>query len=208
MSTFVRRRKTKKQDALAKQVRKNTKVLGQREQGRLLTTMDTTPDTTAVMLNCAAIAVGDDEGDRSGREIHAESISIRGSIAKAAASTATSVRFMLLRDNLGSTTPPTLADLFTGEGNFFDNKHRLMQEQNMKRFTIFWDYSFVLNENFDGQVTTKLFKYYKKLNFKMTFTGTTGATEGKNSLWLLTGSDEASSVPIVAGDIVFKFTDM
>ncbi len=210
MSTFIRRRKTKSASTstLAKQVRKNTKILNNREIGRKRIVMDATPDTTAVVQNVSLIVQGDDVSNRHGRKIQAKSISVSGSIAMAVASTATQVRFMIFRDNLGTTTAPTLADLFADENDFFNNQHRLINEQPMKRFTILWDKFIVLNENFDGQLTTRGFKFFKKLNFPILYTGTASTDEGKNSIWFMSGSDEASSVPSVSGDILFHFSDL
>ncbi len=193
---------------LVKKVNKNTRILAQREFGRIRVALDATPDTTAVIQNLAPIGQNDDVGGRTGRQIHAESISIRGSLVKAATSAGVTVRFLLFRDNLGSTTPPVLTDLFFDENDFFNNLHRIDSEQNMKRFTVYWDKFIILNEGFDGQTTLASFKYYKKLNFKMIFTGIAATNEGKNSLWFMSGSGEASLVPAVAGDAIFKWTDI
>ncbi len=170
--------------------------------------MDTTPDTTAVVQNVSIIAQGDDVANRHGRKIHAKSILIQGSIEKNLASTSTMVRFLLFRDNLGTTTAPTLTDLFNDEDDFFSNVPRKINEQPMKRFTILWDKHFVLNENFDGQRFVRGFKFSKKLNFDILYTGTANTDEGKNSLWFMSGSDEGSNVPIVRGDMIFKYSDL
>ncbi len=201
---------TKKQHEakLQKQVNKNSRILNRREMGRLRVTMDSTPDTTAVVQNISFIQTGDDVSQRQGRKIHAESISVSGSIRKAATSTGDTVRLLIFRDNLGTTTAPTLTDLFSDEDDFFNNKHRLINEQPMKRFSILWDKYIILNESFDGEITQASFKFSKKLNFPILYTGAANTDEGKNSLWLLTGSNEASLVPNLIGDIVFKFSDI
>ncbi len=193
---------------LAKKVRKNTAQLAGQEIGRIRIEMDSTPDTTAVVQQISAVSSGDDVGFRSGRKIHAKSISIRGSINKAAASAFTTIRVLIFRDNLNTGTPPTLADLFTDENDFFGNKHRLINEQPMKRFTILWDHYINLNEGFDGQLTSAHFKKMIKLNHKILFTGGAVTDEGKNQLWLMTGSNEATNVPNMKGDIVFRFSDL
>ncbi len=193
---------------LEKKVNKNTRILGSREQGRIRVTMDTTPATAAVVQNVSFVQTGDDVSQRQGRKIHAESVLISGSIVKNALSPATSVRFLLFRDNLGSTTAPTLNDLFTDENDFFDNHPRLINEMPMKRFTILWDKFIVLNEFFDGQIMTKGFRFSKKLNFNILYTGAANTDEGKNSIWFMSASDEASNTPNVNGDIVFKWTDL
>ncbi len=189
-------------------VRKNTKALSSKELGRVRVTLDSSPDTTAVVQNVSFVAQGDDVGDRHGRKIHAQSLSVRGSIVKAGGAANTKIRMMIFRDNLGSTTAPTLADLFTDENDFFDNHHRLINEMPMKRFSILWDKYIILNEPFDGALTVQAYKFTKKLNFDVLYTGTTASNEGKNSLWFMSGSNQVSAVPANTGDIVFKFSDL
>ncbi len=194
--------------SLAKKVRKNTKILASKELGRVRVDMDSTPDTTAVVQNLSFVAQGDDVFERHGRKIRAKSISVSGTIIKATAATSNGVRFIIFRDNLGTTTAPGLVSLFSDENDFHENKHRLVNESPMKRFTILWDKYIVLNENFDGQTTMAKFSFSKKLDFDILYTGAGNTDEGKNSLWLLSGSDEATLVPIVTGDIVFKYSDL
>lgn len=193
---------------LKKKVNKNSKQLARKELGRIRINMDSTPDTTAVVQNVSFVAQGDDVVQRHGRKIHAEHVAIQGNIIKHTASISNGVRMILFRDNLGSTTPPTLGDVFGDEENFFSNQIRSINEMPTKRFTILWDKYIVLNENFDGQTTMASYKFSKKLNFDILYTGTAATDEGKNSLWFMSGSDEATNVPIVLGSIVFKYSDL
>lgn len=204
------RRSTKKVTvgSLAKKVSKNTRALASKEKGRIRIVMDTTPDTTAVVQNLSFIAQGDDVDARHGRKIHAESISVSGISIKLAAGTSTRSRFIIFRDNLGTTTAPTLADLFSDEDDFFNGHHRLINEQPMKRFTILWDKYVIQNQAFDGQAPVARLKFFKRLNFNVIYTGVAATDEGKNSLWLISGSSEATNVPTVSGDIVFKYSDL
>ncbi len=194
--------------ALASQVRKNTRQLNAQEIGRVRITMDATPDTTAVVQNVSFVSQNSDVTGRRGRKVHAIHLSVSGSLIKNTASPATTVRMMIFRDNLGTTTAPTIADLFSDENDFFQNKHRLSNEQPMKRFTILWDKFIILNEHFDGEITAVSFSFQKKLSFDILYTGTSTTDEGKNSLWFMSGSNEASNVPAVTGDIIFKFSDL
>ncbi len=193
---------------LSKKVNKNTRILASREIGRFLTVMDPTPDTTAVIQNLSGIAQGNDVGDRHGRKLHAESVSVSGSLNKLGVSALTKVRLFIFRDNSGTTTPPVLTDLFTDINDFFDNNHRINSEQNMKRFTILWDKHILLNEGFDGQLTGKSFKFFKKLNHDILYSGTSSTNEGQGSIWYMSASNEASNVPALTGDIVFKYSDL
>ncbi len=42
----------------------------------------------------------------------------------------------------------------------------------------------------------------------MNFSGAGATDEGKNSIWLITGSDEATNVPTVNADAIFRYTDI
>ncbi len=206
--SFVRKKSTKKADALAKQVRKNTRALGSKEFHFTRTAVDTTPDTTAVIQNLSAIAEGLDDNNRLGRKIHAEKIEISGIMSKHSVSTFSSYRIVLFRDNFGTTTAPDRADLFENENDFFNGKPRAHSTQKLKRFTILMDKHIVLNETFDNNNTARPFSFTKKLNWNILYTGTAATDEGKNNLWLMTGSDEATNVPSVELDAMFTFSEM
>lgn len=193
---------------LKKKVNKNSKILASRELGRIRIAMDSTPDATAVVQNISALAQGDDVDDRHGRKIHAVHVSAQGSILMHTTSSQTRVRMVLFRDNLGTTTAPVLTDLFADENDFTDNVQRLVNEQPMKRFTVLWDKYIIINEFFDGATPSVSFKFSKKLNFDILYTGAASSNEGKNNLWFVSGSNEASNVPELTGDIVFKYSDL
>ncbi len=193
---------------LKKKVNKNTKKLHSMEIGRLRITMDPTPDTTAIVQDLTGITQGDDVAFRHGRKVHAISLSVSGSVIKNTASAVTRMRFFLVRDNLGTTTPPVLTDLFSDQDDFFNNQHRLINEQPMKRFTVLWDKYIVLRENFDGETSAIGFRFKKKLNFDVLFTGAAATDEGKNHIYFVSGSDEATNVPAVTGDIVLRYSDL
>ncbi len=193
---------------LAKQVARNTALLKSVEIGSARREMVTTADTTATLREISETAQGDDIDNRHGRRIKAFSVSIRGSLVKAGLSAGSKVRFVVFRDNYGSTTIPTLSDLFIDEQDFFDNENKRDDPYTNARFTIMWDKYIILNENFDGQATAKSFKFYKKLNHNIIYTGTAATDEGKGSMWLLQGGTPTTNVTNVTGDIVFKFTDI
>ncbi len=206
--TIMPRRNGKALASLSKKVAKNTRILGQREVKRVKVTIDSTPDTTAVMQNVSAVAEGLGSNERNGRMIHAVGVQIGGITAKNPTATFNALRFVLFRDNLGTTTAPVVTDLFDSESDFFDNKPRTEHIQKRKRFTVLWDKHIILNESFDGNVSAKSFKFSKKLNFRILYSGSAITTEGRNSLWLISGSDEATNVPSVDADIIFKYTDL
>ncbi len=194
--------------ALAKKVNKNTRILNNRERDHVITDLTTPLTTTTDIINLCAIGQGDETNERVGRKVHIESISIRGTVFKNAASIFSRIRFVVVRDNLGSTTAPVAGDLFGSVSDMFDNKHQLVNEQALKRFTILWDKFIILNENFDGQVTCKAINFKKKLNHNMLFTGAASTDEGKNSIWMFSISDEASNTPVVNADCRITYSDL
>ncbi len=201
---------TKKQSLarLSKKVNKNTRLLGSREIKNVRVDIDATPDTTAVVQNVSFVAQGDGVTQRSGNKIKANSISCAGTLIKAAASSSNGVRILIFRDNNGTTTAPVLTDLFLDENDFFNNQQRIQDPQNMARFSILWDKYIILNEGFDGQTTMVKYNFHKKLNHNIYFSGSLNTNEGKNGIWIMTGSDEASVVPALAGSTIFKFSDL
>ncbi len=84
----------------------------------------------------------------------------------------------------------------------------MINEQPMKRFTVLWDKYIVLRENFDGETSAIGFRFKKKLNFDVLFTGAAATDEGKNHIYFVSGSDEATNVPAVTGDIVLRYSDL
>ncbi len=193
---------------LAKKVRKNTRILNQREIGRVSQDLTASPTTTASIQLVSSTATGDDISSRDGRKIHAESIEISGNVSKAAAAPFSLYRILLVRDNLGTTTAPVITDIFQDEDAFFQGEPRLHNPQPLKRFTVLWDKFIVLNEGFDGQREVKSFKMKKKLNFDIFYSGTTATDEGKNSLWLIQASDEATNVPVVNAGFIMMYSDL
>ncbi len=208
MSTFVRRRKTKTQDKLVKQVKKNTRMINSREKSFLRTVVDSTPDTTAVVQNIAIPAQGDDDNQRIGRKIHAEKIEIGGRIIKHSTASSSSVRYIIVKDNSGTTTAPVVTDIFENETDFFSGAPRAHNAQALKRFTILWDKHMIINEAFDGNASMPKIHFTKKLNLNILFTGPAITDEGKNNLYLISGSDEGTNVPAVVADTVFTYSDL
>lgn len=194
---------------LARKVNKNARVLGNREIKRIRFTFgDTTPSTTSVVQNLTGIGQGDAPNQRTGSKIHLKHVSVSGSIVKNTSFPFTKIRMIIFRDNLGGTTPPVIGDIFSSEDDFHDNEHRQPEEQPMARFTVLWDKYIILNEGFDGQTTAAAFKFSKRLNSTVLFSGSASTNEGKNSLWLMSASDEATNTPSLTADIVVKYSDL
>lgn len=201
-------RKQSGMKALARKVAKNSRILAQREIGRVAANLAAAPSTTSTIQLVSSTATGSDISSRDGRKIHAESIEISGNVAMHTSAPFSLYRMVLVRDNLGTTDAPIITDIFADEDGFFNGEPRLSNPQPLKRFTILWDKLITLNENFDGQTQVKAFKFKKKLNFDIYYSGTTATDEGKNSLWLIQGSDEATNTPNVSASFVMQYSDL
>ncbi len=193
---------------LAKKVNKNSRLLNAREMNFARVTIDASPDTTAVVQLISEVGQGDEDNQRIGRKIHAESIELTAILSKNSAATFNSVRMVIVCDNLGSTTPPVVTDVFENENDFFNGQMRSHSSQNLRRFTILMDKHIILNEAFDNNISAKSIRFKKKLNFNIYFTGAATTDEGKNCLYLISGSDEGTNVPAVVGDTMFVFSDL
>ncbi len=208
MKLAYRGRKQSGMKALAKKVSKNSRLLAGREIGRVNADLATGPSTTSTVQLISSTASGSDISSRDGRKIHAESIEISGNVAMNATAIFSIYRMVLVKDTAGTTTAPVITDIFQDEDAFFQGEPRLPNPQPLKRFVVLWDKVITLNENFDGQRQVKAFKMKKKLNFDVYYSGTNATDEGKNSLWLIQGSDEATNVPSVNAAFVFSYSDL
>ncbi len=162
------------------------------------------PNTTGATVDLSAIAQGDDVANRQGNKVRAKYLSIRGFVAKHASATNTQLRMMVVRDNNGSTTPPTIGSLFTTVTVFRQNKNKRGDPQTNSRFSVLWDKFIILDDikQIDAQVNFSM-----SLDHHIFFSGTAATDEGKGHLWLLIASSEATNDPIVTVDSMLKFID-
>lgn len=163
-----------------------------------------TCSTTVTITNLTAIAQGDDFDDRDGNKIRVKSLSLRGNMRMSESATQTRARIMIIRDNNGSTTAPLIGDLFLNAAAYTGNRHKLSDPQTNSRFTVLLDKTFDMSDN--GR-KVYCWKYYKQLDHHAFFTGPASTDEGKGSLWVFSGSSEATNVPINEIDAIVKFID-
>ncbi len=161
------------------------------------------PNTTGTVLNLTAISQGDDFSNRQGRKIKLFSIRSMGSVRVNASSTRSHGRFMIVRDNLGSTTIPAIADMFVSVAQFLANQPKLDDPQTNARFTVLFDKFYILEQ----EQSIKKIDHYQKIGSHVTFTGTAGTDEGKGNIYVFSASNEATNDPIVAVSTVIKYID-
>ncbi len=165
----------------------------------------TDPNSTGVVTHLTAIAQGSDFSNRIGRKIKLLSLSIRGNIAINGSATNSIYRLLILRDNSGTTTPPTIANLFTDTATFLNNKNKIGDPQSNSRFTVLSDTWYTIN--IGNENTRKKIQIYKKVNFHVNYSGTAATDEGKGCVYALQASSEASLDPIVTADVMIKYID-
>ncbi len=156
--------------------------------------MTVDPNTTGAVVPLTAIATGDTITTRAGRQIILKRLDAMGTITLHSSATASFVRMMVVRDNIGSTTPPVITDMYTSAVQFANNKQTLDTPQIRHRFTILWDKWIALDA---GQGLVKTFKFVKRLNTRCFFTGSASTDGGTNNLYLFIASNEATNDLIV-----------
>ncbi len=162
------------------------------------------PNTTGIVVSLCGIAQGDDISNRTGSKIRAKYLRARGKVVINASATASSLRIMIVRDNLGTTTAPGIDDLFASVTDFHNNKNKDGDPQSNARFSILWDKFILLDAVFKSQVA---FDYNMSLDHHISFTGTSATDEGKGCIYALMASSEATNDPVVTADVMIKWLD-
>ena len=164
------------------------------------------PNTTGAVVHVTGIAQGDDVNERQGNMITLRKLNVRGSVLKnSASSVPTKLRIMVVRDNLGTTTPPTIGSMFSTVAVFAANQNADGDPQTVARFTVLMDRFISLVD--DATSEQQGFSMTKTLNSTCLFTGTAASNEGKGCLYLFIASSETTNDPVVAADAQIFYTD-
>ncbi len=164
----------------------------------------TGPDTTGSVIALTDIPGGTGFNARTGRKVKLVSIRHQGKVSLHASATNTFGRFVVVRDNLGDTTAPTIADLFGSATNMLNGLSRLDDAQTNAQFTVLYDKWYTLNSATQENMRINKFK---KITFHITFTGTGATDEGKGCVYLMDVSSEATNVPAVTVITTSKYID-
>ncbi len=163
------------------------------EYFRVATSFNVDPNTTGAVANMTNIGQGDGTSNRQGNKIRAKQLLVQGKIQLHASATDSHVRMVLVRDNNGSTTQPTIAALYGSATNFFNNLLKVGDPQTNSRFSVLWDKMVFLNSD----TPTKGIHYTMALDHHIYYSGTAGSDEGKGNIYLFIASNEATNDPIV-----------
>ncbi len=162
------------------------------------------PNSTGAVVNCTAIAAGDDNDERTGRQIILKELSVAGTVTLHASATNTYMRMMVVRDKIGNTTPPLITDMFANIAQFHNNKQDKGTPQVANRFQVLYDQWIVMDA---GHGLTQGFKFTRKLNSRCFYTGTTSTSEGTGNLYLFISSNETTNDPVVIGAVRVKWVN-
>ncbi len=164
------------------------------EYFRVATSFNVDPNTTGAVANMTNISQGDGTSNRQGNKIRAKQLLVQGKIRLHPSATDSHVRMVLVRDNNGSTTQPTIAQLYGSATNFFNNLLKVGDPQTNSRFSVLWDKLVLLNSD----TPTKGVHYTMPLDHHIYYSGTAGSDEGKGNIYLMIASNEATNDPIVS----------
>ncbi len=186
--------------AMARQLRGLINV----EYHSLSTVFTADPNTSGSVQNLTAIAQGDTVNARQGEKLRVKHIEVGGIITLHASATNSQVRMMIIRDNNGSTTAPSISSLFANATTFFTNRLKLGTPQTNSRFTVLWDRYIIMDA---GHGLTQKFHWSSGLDHHVFFTGTSATDEGKGHMYLFIASNEATNDPVVAANATIKWID-
>lgn len=165
----------------------------------------------ATFLCLNAIAQGDGESNRDGRQVVVKSINIRGDVSQTAiqdqadARASTVVRLLLVKDKQTNGAQLNAEDVLLDTSGLDVHSHRNLQYE--QRFEVLWDKTIQLDfttSQSDGVNTAstagqkKPFHIYKKLDMPVNFTDTTAVVGSiaDNSLHLIALATVAGSCTI------------
>lgn len=159
-----------------------------------------TPNSSGEIEQLSLVAQGSSQSERTGLEIRAHEIHIRG---KWFSSTANSVcRMIVYYDTRqGIDSKSTVAEVLE-EVNPFS----AMNQARDKRYKVLMDRFFSLND--DVAPSGPIFKtinWKKKLDFPIAYNGTLATDGEKNQIWMLTITDQPTAVAGFRFSVLFSY---
>ncbi len=170
-----------------------------------------TVGTTAIIARLSTMAQGDLDGSREGNEVLSKSVQFYGRMDASVNSTATILRLIVVKDRQNNGIPPTAAELLD-TGADIDAFHPVFLSDIRNRFVTLYDKRWRLTFDADANTASShgLIDFKVKLAGKQYFAGTTDAdgSAGKNSIWSLIVSNEATNTPTVVLSSRYIFQDV
>lgn len=177
------------------------KTLINSELKRFDTNVSQTPTTTAAIQLLTPIDQGDDVGNRNGNSILAKYHTFGYTMTIDGAATGTIVRIIVFTDGDNDGQTPTAAEVLENS-TLINSAHN---RDYTARFTVLHDKTYCMSINSDRVIQDKV---YTPLNFHIKYITGTGSTGfGKNNIWYLYMSNEATNAPIFLGYSRLAFYD-
>lgn len=177
--------------AVAQSVRRLVNV----EYKSVPTVLTADPNSTGTVQNLTAVAQGNDQDERSGNKIRLKRIVVKGTVEIHASGETSRVHIVVARDNNGSTTIPSITDLYTSADALQKGVPKLGDPQSNSRFSILMDKMILVNDVARNQ---HYVNFSRTLDSHCFFSGTAATDEGKGALYVFMASNEATNDPIVA----------
>ena len=179
-------------------IAREVKALVNTEFKQLITTLDLSVSTTANVLHLTPVVQDTTQTGRIGRKIRMKAIEVRVDAYKHATPNHSQCRLVMFIDKENRGTPPTASDIVASVDTL-----RGPEPTTRKRFTVLFDKTFDLHTGH----WIETFKFFKKLNGHVLYTGVAGTDEGQGSIWMIRVSTEASSLVTIAGRCKITFID-
>ncbi len=167
-------------------------------------TMFTSPTTVCDVFNIFDPAQGDGADQRNGDKVKVTQLQISGYICNSPSASAAFVHHVIVIDRAGTTTPPTVEEVWGSESAFYNGYPKLSSPQSNSRFQILLNRVEHLNNDGDN---CHEFEYFKKLEHHVYFSGPNVTDEGRGSIWMFAASNQPTNKPTVTAQSLIKYVD-
>lgn len=168
------------------------------ERKHLDTSINSAFSSTGSCTNMVAMAQGTDDNERIGRKIRLSSVNGHCIITQHASATESTVRLILFY--WFDDDDPTLADLLDASSQ----PHSNLNVHKSMKFKVVINKMITLSS---VSRTASNFNFYRKLNQRVDYDGTTSTSHADGSLWWGILSDEATNTPTVKMHTRVRYVD-
>ncbi len=167
---------------------------------------------TIARLSTPAIATTLSSDDvRDGNVVLSKSLFLYGRVDSNVSSSSTTFRLIVFIDKQNNGVAPGVGDILDGSSTI-DDFNPVFLADLRKRFTILLDRRWRLTNDVDANTASGkiLINFKKKLSGKQYFAGVADndAAAGRNSIWSLTISNEASNTPVAVISSRYVYQDI
>lgn len=149
---------------------------------------------------------GDGVSNREGRQLRVKSLQLKYRVIMHSSALRTTTRVMVVVDKKPDGAIFTLADLLEQGGTY--PVYGMRNLNNRNRFVILKEWNIATDAV--ERDTSRVMKYYKNLDMKVTYDDSDTATIAdiqNNSLYIVTMSNETTNLPLIEGQARIRFLD-